>query len=471
MEAAVLLTVADIGLRVRDDAYSVAEDGVLTVPAAGVLANDSNLGGGPLSAALANGPGHGTVTLNADGSFTYRPAVSYNGPDSFTYGAGDGVASGAGQVTLTVTPVNDAPVVGAIPDQEVDEGQVVEFVASATDLEGDAFTWSLVNPPAGATIDPVTGRFRWIPGEAYGYGVHTVTVRASDGDAGTGTVRVTVHEIVEGTAGRDHITVAQAGGTVTVTVNGANQFAGAAPRLTVLGLDGNDLIILRGLTVPTRVDGGEGDDLVNALGVRSIGLTIAGGGGADMLFGGRVEDTIDGGAGDDRIFGGFGSDLLIGGAGDDNLSGEAGNDTLQGGPGDDTLSGGSGNDVLEGGDGNDSLAGGTGHDTLRGGAGADRLLGDAGNDVLIGGAGVDTLAGGAGTNTLIQDDLPGAPQPARRRQVAERMAAPRIDWSASAPAAVAAFPATSVVAFAVDVLPRLDASDLAPRIDWEAATV
>ena len=39
---------------------------------------------------LASGPSHGTLTLNANGSFTYTPAANFNGSDSFTYRASDG---------------------------------------------------------------------------------------------------------------------------------------------------------------------------------------------------------------------------------------------------------------------------------------------------------------------------------------------------------------------------------------------
>ena len=70
-----------------DDNYTVAEDGVLTVAAPGVLANDTDADGDTLTAQLVSGPADGTLALNADGSFTYTPAADANGPDSFTYRA------------------------------------------------------------------------------------------------------------------------------------------------------------------------------------------------------------------------------------------------------------------------------------------------------------------------------------------------------------------------------------------------
>src|SRR5262249_1407110 len=79
--------------------------------ASGVLANDTDPEGVPLTAQLVSGPAHGTLTLNANGGFTYVPAANYNGPDEFWYRAFDGVrGSDPTRVTLTVNAVNDAPV-------------------------------------------------------------------------------------------------------------------------------------------------------------------------------------------------------------------------------------------------------------------------------------------------------------------------------------------------------------------------
>ena len=57
-----------------------------------MLANDTDADGDPLTAVLVTGPSHGTLTLNANGSFTYTPAANYNGTDTFTYRANDGTA-------------------------------------------------------------------------------------------------------------------------------------------------------------------------------------------------------------------------------------------------------------------------------------------------------------------------------------------------------------------------------------------
>ncbi|MBD2848141.1 S-layer homology domain-containing protein [Paenibacillus sp. IB182496] len=74
-----------------DGPYSTNEDTVLTVNAgSGVLANDTDADGDPLTATKVSDPSHGTLTLNSDGSFTYTPEAGYHGSDSFTYKASDG---------------------------------------------------------------------------------------------------------------------------------------------------------------------------------------------------------------------------------------------------------------------------------------------------------------------------------------------------------------------------------------------
>src|SRR5205085_11173209 len=80
-------------------------------------ANDTDADGNPLTAVATTnlnnqvvGPNNGTLTLNADGSFTYVPRPYFNGTDTFTYRAFDGALfSNVATVTITVNAVNVAP--------------------------------------------------------------------------------------------------------------------------------------------------------------------------------------------------------------------------------------------------------------------------------------------------------------------------------------------------------------------------
>src|SRR5207237_10399132 len=73
-----------------NDSYNATEDTPLTIAAPGILGNDTDVDVDPLTAAVVAQPAHGTVTVNANGSFTYTPALNYNGSESFTYKANDG---------------------------------------------------------------------------------------------------------------------------------------------------------------------------------------------------------------------------------------------------------------------------------------------------------------------------------------------------------------------------------------------
>ena len=71
--------------------------------AGGVLRNDSDGNGDPLSARLISGPAHGTLRFNANGSFSYRPAPGFIGNDGFSYVANDDLLDSAhAQVTIKV---------------------------------------------------------------------------------------------------------------------------------------------------------------------------------------------------------------------------------------------------------------------------------------------------------------------------------------------------------------------------------
>src|SRR5439155_554494 len=137
------------------------------------LGNDSDVDGDALTAVLVSGPAHGTLTLNANGSFTYSPAANYNGSDRFTYKANDGQAlSNLATVSLTVTPVNDAPVASndayTTPETPPLPAAPPGVLGNDPDVDGDALPAALVSGPAHGTLTlNANGSFTYSPAANY----------------------------------------------------------------------------------------------------------------------------------------------------------------------------------------------------------------------------------------------------------------------------------------------------------------
>jgi VCBS repeat-containing protein len=283
---AVLLntTVTNRAPTANPDAYSTAEDTPLTVPAPGVLANDSDPDHDPLSAVLVSGPSRGTFTLNPDGSFTYTPATNHTGSDSFTYQASDGtLASDPATVTLTVTAVNDPPTVAVAAGGTCgrdDHSGTINLTVADGDSSTTDLTLSVLSSSNPALVP--TGNIAFAGNGA----ARTMTVSAVDGRSGTATLTVTVSDRLNS-------------GTVQVRVT-----VGGGGKDTLTGDTGADLLL-----------------------AQSNNDTLTGGDGNDLLCGDSGSDTLSGGAGDDSLGGGSGSDRLTGGSGADRFSGGSGTDT------------------------------------------------------------------------------------------------------------------------------------------------
>jgi hypothetical protein len=114
--ASVFLFVGSRGVTAADDVYTVNQNESLNVTAPGVLSNDVQTDGFPITAILDAAPTHGTLTLNSNGSLAYTPTANFFGVDTFTYHATDGFAgSSIATVTINVTKVQ--PPVGNLGDQ------------------------------------------------------------------------------------------------------------------------------------------------------------------------------------------------------------------------------------------------------------------------------------------------------------------------------------------------------------------
>ncbi len=226
------------------------------------------------------GPQHGALTFNQDGSYLYTPVANYNGPDSFTFLADDGqLTSNTGTVSLTITPVNDPPVVNPDAASVTSGGilsiPVASLLANDTDVDGDVLTVTAVAMGANphGVVQLVNGVITYTPNAGY-TGTDTFTYSVTDG----------------------HV-ASPIAGTVTVSVTTAT--ATYTP-----GTAGNDVIDLSGQTGPQLVAGQGGDD------------TITGGSGADSLNGGAGNDVLKGGPGPDTLTGGAGADTFVFSSGD-----------------------------------------------------------------------------------------------------------------------------------------------------------
>ena len=181
------------------DTYTATEDALLTVGAPGVLSNDTDADGNPLTASVVTGVAHGTVSLAANGALTYAPAANYNGPDSFTYRVYDGTAySSAVTVSITVAAVNDAPVAIAESYIATEDASLTVgapgVLSNDTDADGDPLTASVVTDVVHGTLSlAANGGLSYTPAANYN-GPDSFTYRTHDGTAysNTATVSITV---------------------------------------------------------------------------------------------------------------------------------------------------------------------------------------------------------------------------------------------------------------------------------------
>ena len=202
--ATVYLTVEPVNDAPRSakDAFVMDEDGTLEVAVNGVLFNDIDPDGDPLTATLVAGPAHGALTFNPDGTFTYEPDDNFNGMDSFTYLANDGAENSTlTTVTIAVISVNDAPVVVDHTYDVNEDGSInmslSGLLSGATDIEGDPLTPVVISEPLHGRMEVnPDGSFRYLPDADFN-GLDTFTYQANDGvtQSNPATVTVTVHAV------------------------------------------------------------------------------------------------------------------------------------------------------------------------------------------------------------------------------------------------------------------------------------
>ncbi len=167
--------------------------------ASSVLANDTDTGPGPLTAAIVTGPAHGSAMMYTDGAYSYSANIGYIGTDSFTYQATDSTDFNSATATVTLTVLPPAPVaVNDSASTPANTAVTVSVLSNDSDPNGYSFSVTSDTTPAhgttsinsGTTITytPTTG---YVGTDSFGY-----TITNSAGGTASATVTITVNNVV-----------------------------------------------------------------------------------------------------------------------------------------------------------------------------------------------------------------------------------------------------------------------------------
>ncbi len=447
--ASVVIQAADLGFSDPDDNAAGVTFSVNTL-----VNGKIQVGGVDATSFTGTQLAAGQVSFVHDGS--EAPSASFK--VSVEDGNEDSSTPLAQTFNLTVTPVNDPPVVAvALPDQEAQGFEVFNFQFSATafnDPDGDNLSYQAERAgggplPAWLSFNPATRTFSGTPG-AGDAGSVDISVKATDPSAAAATDTFTLNVVL---ANRVYIDGSTSAGVRTLTAN--TTYLGPTPTNYAWYKNGTLIASGPAQTSITPVGAAEDFSLYQVVVSHSGGSAassavdpqavtptpglgvVAGTPGANTLPGVPASPVaLRGYHGADTLGGGAGADWLDGGEGNDSMTGGAGNDTyivdsaLDGvfeaaGGGLDTVLtyvdhtlgaeleklilvgtaaiNGTGNaldNMLTGNGAANQLRGGDGQDQLVGGAGNDTLMGQNGNDTVDGGDGDDYVEGNAGNDSL-----------------------------------------------------------------------
>jgi VCBS repeat-containing protein len=161
----------------------------------GTLPAATDVDGDAVAYAKAGDPSHGTVVVNPNGSYTYTPAANYNGTDSFSYTVSDtNGGSNTYTVSITVTPVNDAPTAAGASIGTAEDTVKSGTLPAASDVDGDTVTYAKAGDPVhGTVVVNPNGSYTYTPAANYnGTDSFTYTVSDANGGNNTYTVSITV---------------------------------------------------------------------------------------------------------------------------------------------------------------------------------------------------------------------------------------------------------------------------------------
>jgi hypothetical protein len=180
----VLLNIAPVA---QSQTVTTAEDTAIAIT---LIATDVD--GDSLTYSIGTAPVHGSASIEGN-VVTYMPEADFNGSDSLTFRANDGLAdSNTSTVSITITAVNDAPVA---QDQTFTtaEDTSAAIALAASDVDGDELTYDLVAEPKHGTLSGILPNPIYAPHDNYN-GLDSFTFKANDGrsDSAPATVSITI---------------------------------------------------------------------------------------------------------------------------------------------------------------------------------------------------------------------------------------------------------------------------------------
>ncbi|MES2205595.1 MAG: tandem-95 repeat protein [Pseudomonadota bacterium] len=179
-----------------DSAFTMNEDSLMSL---NLLSYASDVEGDALTPHIVTRPQNGVLTQNTDGTFTYQPNENWNGTDNFTYQVNDGsLNSNVAIVTITVKPVNDAPVAQS-SQLSTNEDTPLSFTLGTLISDVDSSTLSTLivsNPTHGKLVQNANGTYTYTPDKDWN-GIDSFTYKANDGalDSNVTTMTITVKPV------------------------------------------------------------------------------------------------------------------------------------------------------------------------------------------------------------------------------------------------------------------------------------
>jgi hypothetical protein len=190
---------------VNDQSYAVAENRANGTVVGAIAATDLDVGQ-VLSYAV-TGTAFAVDAITGQITVANSALLNFETTPSFTLTAtvtdnGTPNLSDMAVITINLADINEAPALGAIGNQTVDELATLNFLATATDVDAAqtaTFTLDAAAVGLGATIDATTGAFSWTPTEAQGAGIYDITITVVDNGtpqlSDSETIQIQVNEV------------------------------------------------------------------------------------------------------------------------------------------------------------------------------------------------------------------------------------------------------------------------------------